>query len=89
MEKFHHTQVCVVKDLAPEAQRMAIKSALNDIAAEVGDALRNAHLDFPVLSDRPEQRRRARHYRLPSRSVGRGLVTSIRDCLRDHQETPR
>ena len=33
----------------PEAQRTVIKSALNDIAAEVGDAIRNARLDdFPV-----------------------------------------
>ena len=32
----------------PEAQRTAIKSLLNDIAAEVGDAIRNARLDFPV-----------------------------------------
>ena len=32
-----------------EAQRTVIKSALNDIAAEVGDAIRNARLDdFPV-----------------------------------------
>ena len=32
----------------PEAQRTLIKSLLNDIAAEVGDAIRNARLDFPV-----------------------------------------
>ena len=30
----------------PEAQRTVIKSALNDIAAEVGDAIRNARLNF-------------------------------------------
>ena len=33
----------------PEAQRTVIKSMLNDIAAEIGDAIRNARLDaIPV-----------------------------------------
>jgi hypothetical protein len=32
----------------PEAQRTVIKSMLNDIAAEIGDAIRNARLDLPV-----------------------------------------
>ena len=41
-----------VQDIAPsherEAQRMVIREALNEIAAEVGAALRDTHLDFPV-----------------------------------------
>jgi hypothetical protein len=32
----------------PEAQRSVIRPPLNEIAAEVGAALRDAHLDFPV-----------------------------------------
>ena len=32
----------------PEAQKTVIKSLLNDIAAEIGDAIRNARLNFPV-----------------------------------------
>ena len=32
----------------PETQRTVIKSLLNDIAAEIGDAIRNARLNFPV-----------------------------------------
>ena len=32
----------------PEAQRAVVKLALNEIAAEVGIALHDAHLNFPV-----------------------------------------
>jgi hypothetical protein len=35
-------------DDEPEAQRAVIRLALDDIAAEVGTALRDACLDFPV-----------------------------------------
>jgi hypothetical protein len=35
-------------DGEPEAQRAVIRLALDDIAIEVGAALRDAHLDFPV-----------------------------------------
>jgi hypothetical protein len=35
-------------DGEPEAQRAVIRLALDDIAIEVGTALRDAHLDFPV-----------------------------------------
>jgi hypothetical protein len=33
----------------PDAQREIIRLALNEIAAKVGTALRDAHLDFPVF----------------------------------------
>ena len=36
-----------------EAQRTVIKSALNDIAAEVGDAIRNARLDRTPATHSP------------------------------------
>jgi hypothetical protein len=35
-------------DDEPEAHRAVIRLALDDIAIEVGAALRDAHLDFPV-----------------------------------------
>jgi len=38
-----------VEPTAPEAQRAVITLALDEIAADVGNALRNAHLDFPVF----------------------------------------
>ena len=39
----------IVEPTDPEAQREIIKLALDEIAAEVGTALREAHLDFPVF----------------------------------------
>jgi hypothetical protein len=58
-DKYRHTLEDTIMDTSdrkqdsstagdPEAQRTVIKSALNDIAAEVGDAIRNARLNFPV-----------------------------------------
>jgi hypothetical protein len=38
----------IVEHTEPEAQRAVIRPALEEIAAEVGVALRDAHLDFPV-----------------------------------------
>jgi hypothetical protein len=35
-------------DDEPEAQRAVVRLALNEIAAEIGVALRDAHLEFPV-----------------------------------------
>ena len=37
-----------VEPTAPEAQRAVIRLALDEIAAEVGVALRGAQFDFPV-----------------------------------------
>ena len=39
----------IVEPTEPEAQREIINLALDEIAAEVGTALRDAHLDFPVF----------------------------------------
>src|SRR3981189_638020 len=39
----------IVEPTDPEAQREIIKLALDEIAAEVGTTLREAHLDFPVF----------------------------------------
>ena len=36
-------------DDEPEAQRTVIRQSLDEVAAEIGVALRNAHLDFPVF----------------------------------------
>jgi hypothetical protein len=38
----------IIEPMTPDAQREVIRLALNDIVAEVGAALRNAQLDFPV-----------------------------------------
>jgi hypothetical protein len=38
-----------VEPTAPEAQRAIIRQSINEIAAEVGTALRDARLDFPVF----------------------------------------
>jgi len=37
----------------PEAQRAIVRLALDEIATEVGAALRDAHLDFPLGSSIP------------------------------------
>jgi hypothetical protein len=42
-------------DDEPEAQRAVIRESISEIAAEVGTALCNAHLDFPVFLSVPEQ----------------------------------
>jgi hypothetical protein len=39
----------LVEPATPDAQREVIRLALDAIAAEVGNALRDAHLDFPVF----------------------------------------
>src|ERR1700693_4809153 len=39
----------LVEPTEPETQREVIKLALDEIAAEVATALRDAHLDFPVF----------------------------------------
>jgi hypothetical protein len=39
----------LIELIEPEAQREIIKQSLNEIAADVGNALRDAHLDFPVF----------------------------------------
>ena len=39
----------LVEPTTPDAQREIIRLALDEIAAEVGTALRDAHLDFPVF----------------------------------------
>ena len=39
----------IVDPTTPEAQREIIRQSVNEIAAEVGIALREAHLDFPVF----------------------------------------
>jgi hypothetical protein len=39
----------IIESTQPEAQREIIRQSLNEIAAEVGAALRDAHLDFPVF----------------------------------------
>jgi hypothetical protein len=38
----------LVEPTTPDAQREIIRKSLNEIAAEVGTALRDAHLAFPV-----------------------------------------
>jgi hypothetical protein len=38
----------IVEPITPEAQRAVIRLTLDEIAAEVGIALRDARLDFPV-----------------------------------------
>jgi hypothetical protein len=38
-----------IVELTPDAQREIIRLALDEIAAQVGTALRDAHLDFPVF----------------------------------------
>jgi hypothetical protein len=39
----------LIEPTTPEAQREIIQQSLNEIAAEVAVALRDAHLDFPVF----------------------------------------
>lgn len=39
----------IVEPTEPDAQREIIRESLNEIATEVGTALRDAHLDFPVV----------------------------------------
>jgi hypothetical protein len=39
----------IVEPTAPDAQREIIQQSLNEIAAEVATALRDADLDFPVF----------------------------------------
>ena len=39
----------LVEPTTPDAQREIIRQSLDEIAAEVGTALRDAHLDFPVF----------------------------------------
>ena len=39
----------IVEPTEPDAQREIIRESLNEIATEVGAALRDAHLDFPVF----------------------------------------
>jgi hypothetical protein len=39
----------LVEPTTPDAQREVIRLALNEIATEVGTALREAHLEFPVF----------------------------------------
>ena len=39
----------LIEPTMPDAQREIIRLALDDIAAEVAIALRDAHLDFPVF----------------------------------------
>ena len=39
----------LVEPATPDAQREIIRQSLDEIAAEVGTALRDAHLDFPVF----------------------------------------
>jgi hypothetical protein len=46
--KEDNTMPQLVEPTAPEAQRAVIRQSLDEIAAEVGVALRDAHLDFPV-----------------------------------------
>jgi hypothetical protein len=53
MDKYLHTQEDasmpqIVEPTTPDAQREAIRLALDEIAAQVGTALRDARLDFPV-----------------------------------------
>ena len=38
----------LIEPTTPDAQREIIRQSLDEIAAEVGTALRDAHLDFPV-----------------------------------------
>ena len=42
------TPSCIPQMISRNFRRTVIKSLLNDIAAEVGDAIRKARLDFPV-----------------------------------------
>ncbi len=39
----------IVEPTTPDAQREIIRQSLDEIAAEVATALREAHLDFPVF----------------------------------------
>jgi hypothetical protein len=39
----------IVEPTDPEAQRDTIRGSLNELAAEMGVELRDAHLDFPVF----------------------------------------
>ena len=39
----------LIEHTEPDAKRQIIRNSLNEIAAEVGTALRDAHLDFPVF----------------------------------------
>ncbi len=39
----------IVEPTEPDAQREIIRESVNEIAAEVSVALRDAHLDFPVF----------------------------------------
>jgi hypothetical protein len=39
----------IVEPTTPEAQREFINLALDEMAAEIGTSLRDAHLDFPVF----------------------------------------
>ena len=39
----------IVEPTTPDAQREVIRQSINEIAAQVATALRDAHLDFPVF----------------------------------------
>ena len=39
----------LIEPITPEAQREIVRQSLDEIAAEVETALRDAHLDFPVF----------------------------------------
>jgi hypothetical protein len=46
----------LVEPITPDAQRAVIRQSLDEIATEVGTALRDAHLDFSVFITVPNSR---------------------------------
>ena len=77
----------LIEPTTPEAQREIIRQSLNEIAAEVATALRDAHLDFPVFLTVPNSGQVACNDGLSARPVRWRLVTCFSHRLSDHRAT--
>ena len=56
----------IVEPTEPDAQREIIRLALDEIASEVGTALREAYLDFPVFLTVPNSESHLQRWRVRS-----------------------
>ena len=77
----------LVEPTAPDAQREIIRQSLDEIAAEVGTALRDAHLDFPVFLTVPNSGESLATMACPLDPSDERLVTRIRHRLSHHRAT--
>ena len=77
----------LVEPTTPDAQREIIRQSLDEIATEVGTALRDAHFDFPVFLTVPNSGELTCNDGKSSRSVRRRLVTCFSHRLSHHRAT--